>query len=80
MQTVKIFDKALTYEEKDYTLCHINDNPIIILTTNLPIVAHAKLKNLETFVSVHKFNEGTTHYMQEDSESLVKAMDIKFLG
>jgi len=35
MQTIKIFDKALTYEEKDYTLCHINDSPIIILTTNL---------------------------------------------
>lgn len=80
MQTIKIFDKALTYEEKDYTLCHINDSPIIILTTNLPIVAHAKFKNLDTIVSVHKFLEGNTHYMQEENESLVKAMDIKFLG
>lgn len=80
MQTVKIFDKALTYEEKDYTLCHINNSPIIILTTKLPIVEHAKLENLETLVTVHKFLEGTTHYMQEDNESSVIAKYIKYLG
>jgi len=51
-----------------------------VCATNLPIVAHAKFKNLDTIVSVHKFLEGNTHYMQEENESLVKAMDIKFLG